>query len=59
MGIDIKYIRDIEQKCDVKLGVADKYLLLKHLNELYSDEVIMGLTRKDFYREIVCPSNYE
>lgn len=40
MRIDIDYVKDIKERYDVKLGVADKYLLLKHINSLEDDSII-------------------
>ncbi len=37
---DIDYVKDIEERYDVKLGVADKYLLLKHINLIEDDSII-------------------
>lgn len=40
MTININYVKDIEEIYDVKLGVADKYLLLKHINSIEDDSII-------------------
>ena len=40
MRIDIDYIKQLENHYDIKLGVADKYLLLKHINSLEDDSIM-------------------
>lgn len=41
MTVDIGYVKQLERNYDIKLGVADKYLLLKHINSLEDDSIVM------------------
>lgn len=41
MKIDIDYVKQLERNYDVKLGVADKYLLLKHINSIEEDDSLV------------------